>query len=86
MSYTVEVVRPAEKFLRGLTDKKLYQRLRETIKALKENPRPVAVSSCQGERISTGCGSVIIGSFIKFKIKNSSCSWFKSAIAGRFNR
>jgi mRNA interferase RelE/StbE len=49
MSYTVEVVRPAEKFLRGSTDKKLYQRLRETIEALKENPRPVDSIKLQGE-------------------------------------
>ena len=39
MSYTVKVSRPAEKFLRALTDKKLYQRLREAIDILEENPR-----------------------------------------------
>ncbi len=49
MSYTVKVSRPAEKFLRGLTDKKLYQRLRETIDVLKENPRPVDCTKLQGE-------------------------------------
>jgi mRNA interferase RelE/StbE len=41
MSYTVKISRPAEKFLRGLTDKKLYQRLREALTALEENPRSV---------------------------------------------
>jgi mRNA interferase RelE/StbE len=41
MSYTVEISRPAEKFLRGLTDKKLYRRLRDALAALEGNPRPV---------------------------------------------
>ena len=49
MSYTVEVSRPAEKFLRALTDKKLYQRLREALDALEENPRPVNCVKLQGE-------------------------------------
>jgi mRNA interferase RelE/StbE len=49
MSYTVKVSRPAEKFLRVLTDKKLYQRLREALDALEENPRPVNSVKLQGE-------------------------------------
>jgi len=40
MNYTVKISRPAEKLLRGLTDKKLYQRLREAVNNLEENPRP----------------------------------------------
>jgi len=49
MSYTVKVSRPAEKFLRAVTDKKLYQRLREALDALEENPRPVNSVKLQGE-------------------------------------
>jgi mRNA interferase RelE/StbE len=49
MSYTVKISRPAEKFLRALTDKKLYQRLREALDALEENPRPVNSVKLQGE-------------------------------------
>jgi len=49
MSYIVEVSRPAEKFLRALTDKKLYQRLREALNALEVNPRPVNSVKLQGE-------------------------------------
>jgi mRNA interferase RelE/StbE len=49
MSYTVKVSRPAEKFLRALTDKKLYQRLSETLDALEENPRPINSVKLQGE-------------------------------------
>ena len=41
MSYTVKISRPAEKFLRGLTDKKLYQRLRDALSAHEETPRPL---------------------------------------------
>ena len=49
MSYTVKVSRLAEKFLRAWTDKKLYQRLREALDALEENPRPVNSVKLQGE-------------------------------------
>jgi mRNA interferase RelE/StbE len=49
MSYTVKVSRPAEKFLRSLTDKKLYLRLRETIDALETNPRPANSIKLQAE-------------------------------------
>ena len=49
MSYTVKVSRPAEKFLRALTDKKLYQRLREALDALEENPRSISSIKLQGE-------------------------------------
>ena len=49
MSYTVEISRPAEKFLRALTDKKLYQRLRATLDALKEILRPSDCVKLQGE-------------------------------------
>jgi len=34
MPYTVEILRRAEKTLRGLTDRKLYLRLRDTIDSL----------------------------------------------------
>jgi mRNA interferase RelE/StbE len=40
MNYTVKIGRAAEKFLRGLTDKKLYLRLREAIDNLEAEPRP----------------------------------------------
>jgi mRNA interferase RelE/StbE len=40
MSYTVEILRRAEKALRDLTDRKLYHRLRETIDVLANEPRP----------------------------------------------
>jgi mRNA interferase RelE/StbE len=40
MAYTVTIERRAEKFLRQLTDKRLYLRLREAIDGLAENPRP----------------------------------------------
>ncbi len=49
MSYIIEISRPAEKFLRGLTDKKLYLRLREALDALEENPRPPQCTKLQGE-------------------------------------
>ena len=49
MSYTVKVSRPAETFLRALTDKKLYQRLREALDALEENPRSISSIKLQGE-------------------------------------
>ena len=49
MSYTVQVSRSAEKFLRALTDKKLYQRLRETVDLLETNPRPNNCIKLQGE-------------------------------------
>lgn len=39
MPYTVEVHRRAQKFLRSVTDKGLYRRLREAIDSLAENPR-----------------------------------------------
>ena len=48
MNYTVNVSRPAEKFLRGLTDKKLYQRLRAALDGLAEIPRPVNCVKLQG--------------------------------------
>jgi len=35
--------------LRALTDKKLYQRLREALDALEENPRPINSVKLQGE-------------------------------------
>jgi mRNA interferase RelE/StbE len=40
MSYTVEILRRAEKTLRDLSDRKLYHRLREAIDALAIEPRP----------------------------------------------
>ena len=40
---------PRKSFLRGLTDKKLYQRLREALNALEANPRPVNCVKLQGQ-------------------------------------
>ena len=40
MSYTVEILRRAEKTLRDLSDRKLYHRLREAIDAPAIEPRP----------------------------------------------
>jgi mRNA interferase RelE/StbE len=48
MSYTVEILRRAEKTLRGLTDRKLYQRLREAIDALACEPRPHGCTKLSG--------------------------------------
>jgi mRNA interferase RelE/StbE len=49
MSYTVRVSRQAEKFLRALTDKRLYLRLREAIDLLEKSPRPNSCVKLQGE-------------------------------------
>ncbi len=48
MNYTVKVARAAEKFLRGLTDKKLYQRIREVIDGLERQPRPADCLKLKG--------------------------------------
>ena len=48
MNYTVKVARPAEKFLRGLTDKKLYRRIREVIDGLENQPRPADCVKLKG--------------------------------------
>lgn len=40
MPYTVEILRRVEKTMRGLTDRKLYHRLRDTIDSLAIEPRP----------------------------------------------
>jgi mRNA interferase RelE/StbE len=48
MSYTVKISRPAEKFLRGLTDKKLYQRLRQVIDGFEREPRPPGYIKLKG--------------------------------------
>ena len=40
MRYTVEILPKAEKFLRTLTDVRLYRRLGDAIDALIETPRP----------------------------------------------
>jgi mRNA interferase RelE/StbE len=48
MNYTVKIGRAAEKFLRGLTDKKLYQRLREGIDGLEAEPRPLGSVKLKG--------------------------------------
>ena len=49
MSYTVTVERRAEKFLRALTDKRLYARLREAIDGLAEDQHPPGSVKLQGE-------------------------------------
>jgi mRNA interferase RelE/StbE len=48
MSFTVKISRPAEKFLRALTDKRLYRRLRDRLDALGEDPRPMNSIKLQG--------------------------------------
>lgn len=48
MPYTVEILRRAEKTLRGLTDRKLYRRLREAIDSLAIEPRPHGCSKLSG--------------------------------------
>ncbi|MFM7375268.1 MAG: type II toxin-antitoxin system RelE family toxin [Chthoniobacterales bacterium] len=48
MPYTVEILRRAEKTLRGLTDRKLYLRLRDTIDSLAIEPRPHGCSKLSG--------------------------------------
>jgi mRNA interferase RelE/StbE len=50
MPYTVEVLRRAEKVLRGLTDRKLYQRMREAIDALATEPRPHGCTKLSGTK------------------------------------
>jgi len=50
MLYTVEVLRRAEKALRGLTDRKLYHRLREAIDALATEPRPQRCTKLSGTK------------------------------------
>jgi mRNA interferase RelE/StbE len=50
MPYTVEVLRRAEKVLRGLTDRKLYHRLREAIDALATAPRPQGCTKLSGTK------------------------------------
>ena len=49
MPYTVSVERRAAKFLRALTDKRLYHRLREAIEGLVENQHPPGSVKLQGE-------------------------------------
>ena len=49
MPYTVSIKPKAEKYLAALRDVRLYQRLREEIAALAENPRPPGCVKLQGE-------------------------------------
>lgn len=48
MRYTVEIQRRAEKFLRAVTDRGLYMRLRSAIDSLAENPRPAGCVKLTG--------------------------------------
>ena len=50
MSYTVEILRRAEKLLRGVTDRKLYRRLREAVDALATEPRPHGSTKLSGTK------------------------------------
>jgi len=50
MSYTVEVLRRAEKMLRGVTDRKLYRRLREALDTLATEPRPHGCTKLSGTK------------------------------------
>ena len=49
MPYTVSVKPKAEKYLDGIRDARLYQRLRDAIGALSRNPRPPGCLKMQGE-------------------------------------
>ncbi len=63
MSYTVEVLRRAEKVLRGVTDRKLYRRLREVLDALATEPRPHGCTKLSGTkdiyRVRVGDHSIV---------------------------
>ena len=48
MPYTVSIKPKAEKYLDGLRDARLYQRLRDSIGGLAENPRPPGCVKLQG--------------------------------------
>jgi mRNA interferase RelE/StbE len=48
MPYTASIKPKAEKYLDGLRDARLYQRLRESIEGLAENPRPPGCVKLQG--------------------------------------
>jgi len=50
MPYTVEILRRAEKALRGLTDRKLYHRLRKAIDSLGQEPRPQGCTKLSGTK------------------------------------
>jgi mRNA interferase RelE/StbE len=50
MPYTVEVLRRAEKVLRGLTDSKLYHRLRDAIDSLALDARPHGCTKLSGNK------------------------------------
>jgi len=50
MPYTVEILRRAGKVLRGLTDRKLYHRLREAIDTLALEPRPHGCTKLSGAK------------------------------------
>ena len=49
MPYTVKVERPAAKFLRGLRDRRLNERLRAAIDGLVSDPHPSGSLKMQGE-------------------------------------
>ena len=49
MPYTVSIKPKAEKYLAGLRDARLYQRLRAAIGGLASNPRPPDGLKMQGE-------------------------------------
>jgi mRNA interferase RelE/StbE len=48
MAYTVSIKPKAEKYLAGIRDRRLYQRLREAIGELASNPRPPGCVKLQG--------------------------------------
>ena len=48
MRYTVQTSKGAAKFLRSLTDKRLYLRLSEAIDALESDPHPPGSLKLQG--------------------------------------
>jgi mRNA interferase RelE/StbE len=48
MPYTVSIKPKVEKYLAGLRDARLYQRLRQAINDLSENPRPPGCVKLQG--------------------------------------
>ena len=49
MPYTVSIKPKAEKYLDGIRDARLYERLRDAIGGLASNPRPLGCLKMQGE-------------------------------------
>lgn len=81
MPYTVEIQHRAEKFLRGVTDQRLYRRLRVSIDSLGENPRPAGCVKLTGSDDLFRLRVAITASSIRFK---TACfwSWLWTSVTG----